>query len=195
MAQFWKVMTIHRKLLWRQLGPWLFVGRKAAALVILVALSGSWCLKAADVPTELTLPHFLSLIRARSTPSNQAAPLSKAEEVFRRLLRIQGQEAATQQSLDRLSGWSKVIQARFEAQHASALDVEMVRFANSKVAAELAQLQADRLGALREANLLLGKTPDAPLVALAPPPFIFFCFQPKGARTSDPAGENSGSGP
>ena len=160
-------MTIHHTLAWNHKQPRYFKNRKTATVLAVVVLSGILRLPAAQAPAALTLSQFLDLILARRAQATQPAPLSKVEEVFRKLLAAQGQEAAARQSLDRISGWSKVAQARLAAQNTGALDVEMLRFAETKVAAELAQLQAARQDALQEANRLLGRGADTPLVAIA----------------------------
>ena len=133
-----------------------------------------------DSPAEMTLAQFRNRVEARLTEQSRAASRSReklpppdlriADEAFSQLLAAQAREAAARQSVDRLSGWSTAIQARFQAQSAPALDVEMVRFAEAKATAQSAQYEADRRRALRKANSLLGKPADSALVALLPAP-------------------------
>ena len=160
-------MKIHNPITRIYKRPRLFTNWMAATVLTVAAFSGVQRLPAAQAPTQLTLPQFLDLIRNRSAQAQQPAPLSDAKEVFRQLLAAQGREAAARQSLDRISGWSKVVQVRFEAQHANALDVEMLRFAEMKTAGELAQIQTVRREAMQEANRLLGRDSDTALAAIA----------------------------
>jgi hypothetical protein len=128
----------------------------------------------------MTLAQFRSRVEARLTEQSRAASRSReklpppdlriADEAFSQLLAAQAREAAARQSVDRLSGWSKAIQVRFQAQSAPALDVEMVRFAEAKATAQSAQYEAERQRALRKANSLLGKPANSALVALLPVP-------------------------
>ena len=159
-------MKIHNSITRIHKRPRLSTNWKAATVLAVAAFSGVLRLPAAQAPTQLTLPQFLGLMRSRSAQAEQPASLSDAKEVFRRLLAAQGQEAAARQSLDRISGWSKVVQARFEVQHANALDVEMLRFAETKAAVELAQFQAVRREAMHQANRLLGRDSDTALTAI-----------------------------
>ncbi|MBI4442416.1 MAG: hypothetical protein HY649_03450 [Acidobacteria bacterium] len=159
-------MKIHNSIPWIHQRGRLSTNWKAAIVLAVAALSGVLRLPAAQTPTQLTLSQFLDLIRSRSAQAQQPAPLSDAKKVFSRLLAVQGREAAARQSLDRISGWSKVVQARFEAQHANALDVEMLRFAEMKAGVELAQFQAVRRAAMQEANRMLGRDSDTALVAI-----------------------------
>ena len=104
---------------------------------------------------------------ARRDKAPAAKPdLREAEEIFFRLLAAQARHAAAQQSLDRLSGWSKAIQARFEAQNAPELDVQTIRFAEARMAAESDRLGAERRQAVAVANVLLGRSGQEPLTAL-----------------------------
>src|SRR5687768_15410718 len=106
-----------------------------AALLPLAALTQS----TADAG-GMTLAEFRSAVAARlaaqpaprsreKTPPSDpraAAALQAADEAFLQLLTAQARLAAAQQSLDRLAGWSKAIQARLEAQNAPALDAETI---------------------------------------------------------------------
>jgi hypothetical protein len=129
--------------------------------------AGARCAAAAEQKSELTLPEFRALVREHSQAEKLQANLESAREVLSRLLAAQGEEAAARQSLDRLSGWRQAAQARFQAQNAPASDVELLRFAAAKAAASVAQFEAERREALRDANLLLARAPDSALVALA----------------------------
>ena len=133
-----------------------------------------------DAPAEITLAQFRSRVEARLTEQSRAPSRSReklpppdlrvANEAFLDLLAAQAKVAAARQSVDRLSGWSKSIQARFQAQSAPALDVEMARFAEAKAGSESAQYEAERQRARRQANALLGRPADSALVALLPEP-------------------------
>jgi hypothetical protein len=151
-----------------------------ALLLVAAGPAASLCQAVPDGDTELTRSQFRSLVAARisreKTPARrgqsqrEAAPpdLKPADEGFSRLLNAQARQGAARQSLDRLSGWSKAAQARLESQSAAALDVDLLRFAETKMASELAQFEAGRRRAAQEANALLGRSPDSPLVALFP---------------------------
>ena len=151
---------------------------RAISLLACLGLGGALCLAAADTQAEMTLSQFLALVGARSSGEKPAGSPAqgvhvsgaKADSVFHALLVAQGKEAAARQSLDRLSGWAKVVQARFEVQNAAALDVDMLRFAEARAAAQLARYEADRLQIAREANRLLGRAPESPLVAVIETP-------------------------
>jgi len=157
--------------------------RSSAATVFLAVLFGvaeGLSQAAPDSSAEMTLAQFRSRVEARLTEQSRAASRSReklpppdlraADEAFSQLLAAQAGEAAARQSVDRLSGWSKAIQARFQAQSAPALDVEMARFAEAKATVQSAQYEAERQRALRKANSLLGRTADSALVALLAPP-------------------------
>ena len=131
-------------------------------LLLAGGIPGALCRVAAEPKSELTLSEFRALVREQSPQASQ----ERAWEVFSRLLAAQGNKAAARQSLDRLSGWHKAVQARFQAQNAPALDVELLRFSEAKAAASVAQFEAERREALREANFLLKRPPNSALVAL-----------------------------
>ena len=147
-------------------------------LTVLVGAAEGLSQAAPDSLAEMTPAQFRSRVEARLTEQSRAASRSReklpppdlriADEAFSQLLTAQAREAAARQSVDRLSGWSKAIQARFQAQSAPALDVEMARFAEAKATAQSAQYEAERQRALRKANSLLGKPADSALVALLP---------------------------
>ena len=136
------------------------------SFLALVAVGSALCLRAADGPIELTLPQFLAQVRDQIPPQQQAGSRKSAGEVFLQLAVAQGREAAARQSLDRLSGWHEAAQVRLEAQSAPLLEVEILRFSEARAAAQVAQFQAERRRAVEQANSLLGRTPEVPLVAL-----------------------------
>lgn len=93
-------------------------------------------------------------------------PRPVLEDHFFQLVDGQVREAAARQSLDRLAGWTKAAQARFEAQSAPLLDVEILRFAEANAEARLERWQAERDVGLTSVNGLLGRGPHAPLIAI-----------------------------
>jgi len=167
--------TLHRNL--RQQG----VAAGAALLLALVLRPAAAFSQVAD-SGEMTHAQFRSLVEARLVEASRLAGKSKekapppdlraaselraADEVFLQLLVAQARQAAAQQSVDRLSGWSKAIQTRFETQNAPELDVETIRFAEARMAAESARFEQQRRQAAAQANALLGRAPGAPLLAL-----------------------------
>jgi hypothetical protein len=162
----------------RSLTAFVIAGVSAVALIHSLPAA----LLAADQKTELTLAEFRTEFRTTPQPGEspkadknrreQNRPESPspnpeyADSVFLRLLALQGKEQAARQSMDRLSGWLKAAQARLQAQSAPASDVDLLRFSASKAAASVARLEAERLQASREANLLLKRPPESPLVAV-----------------------------
>ncbi len=152
-------------------------------LLVLGTVGSALCLRAADAPVELTLPQFRAQVREQTPPAKQAESNKRAGEVFLQLVVAQGKVAAARQSLDRLSGWHEAAQARLEAQSAPPLEVEILRFAEARAAARAAQFQTERRRALQQANLLLGRAPEAPLAALT---------QAIPVTASDNTGEQSG---
>jgi outer membrane protein TolC len=126
----------------------------------------------------MTLAQFRAAVEARLLESARTASRSRekppppdlgpAEETFAELLLAQAGQAAAQQSLDRLSGWGKAIQARLEAQSAPELDLETIRFAEARMTAESARFDRRRAQAAAAANALLGRPAEAPLTALLP---------------------------
>ncbi len=122
----------------------------------------------AQTPPEpvpaLTLAEFRRQVAARSEDPNVPRPV--LEDHFFQLVDGQVREAAARQSLDRLAGWTKAAQARFEAQSAPLLDVEILRFAEANAEARLERWQAERDVGLTSVNGLLGRGPHAPLIAI-----------------------------
>jgi len=122
----------------------------------------------AQTPPEpapgVTLAEFRRQVAARSEDPN--VPRSVLEYRFYQLVDGQVREAAARQSLDRLAGWAKAAQARFEAQSAPLLDVEMLRFAEANAEARLERWRAERDVGLTLVNALLGREPRAPLIAI-----------------------------
>ena len=147
-------------------------------LLLLLHSSAGRGQNAPDSSTELTLAQFRSLVATRLSEASRAATKSRekpsspdlrpAEEVFGRLLQIQARSAAAHQSLDRLAGWSKAIEARLQTQNAPQLDVDVARFEEARMAAESARLEAERKRIVERANSLLGRPAATPLVALLP---------------------------
>ena len=126
--------------------------------------------------SELTLPQFRHLAAARLA---QAAPatgrsrdpqpppdLRPADEVFLQLLLIQARDAAVNQSMERLSEWSKSIQSRFRIQNAPQLDLDVARFEEARMAAESSRIEAEQARIIERANRLLGRPPATPLLAI-----------------------------
>ncbi|MBI4478922.1 MAG: hypothetical protein HY651_02765 [Acidobacteria bacterium] len=155
--------------------PWLSAMR---TLLLLLYCSAGRGQTAPDSSTELTLAQFRGLVATRLSETSRAATKSRekppppdlrpAEELFGRLLQIQARSAAAHQSLDRLAGWSKAIQARFQTQNAPQLDVDVARFEEARMAAESARLETERKRLVERANALLGRPAEIPLVALLP---------------------------
>ena len=146
--------------------------------MILLQAIGGFAQSAPDSSNDLTLFQFRSLVAARisqTTPVNnksrdpQPSPdLRPADEVFFQLLMLQAKDAAVHQSIDRLSGWSKSIQSRFQTQNAPELDVEVARFEEARMSAESARIEAEQKRITERANRLLGRPADTALVALLP---------------------------
>ena len=148
-------------------------------LGLLTSTGGLFAQSTADASGQFTLEQFRSLA-ARQAEAARPASKSRdkqvspdtgnaqraADERFERLLVIQARDAAAHQSVDRLSGWSKAIQLRYQTQSASELDVDTIRFAVAKMAAESARIEAEQKRRIAEANALIGRPADAPLTAL-----------------------------
>lgn len=133
---------------------------------------------APDDSGQMTLAQFRSLVAARMAAASRSGEKSRsappapdlriADELFLQLLLMQARDAAAHQSLDRISGWSKAIQTRFQTQSAPQLDVELIRFEEARMAAESARIEAEQQRLISRANRLLGRPASAPLVALLP---------------------------
>ena len=149
-------------------------------VLLLLAGAGRVSGQGGASPTELTFSQFAVLAPRESPP--QGAPARpgrpqpevdqrRAAALFHGLLLAQGRQAAARESLDRISGWVKAIQARFEAQNAAALDLEILRFSEAVAATRLARREAEQLRARQRANSFLRRSLDSPLIALpeAPP--------------------------
>ena len=143
----------------------------SAGILLLVIPHVVLAQRGAEPEAELTLAEFRTLLRSQAPGSGQSpeAARRRAEESFFRLLAAQGRVAAAQQSVDRLSGWTKAAEARLAAQSAPPLEVEMLRFAEAKTEARLERFEAERRRALRQANQSLGREADSPLLALTTP--------------------------
>jgi outer membrane protein TolC len=113
---------------------------------------------------------------ARSTPksrdtSREKVPppdLRPAEELFLQLLLVQARVAAAHQSVDRLAGWRKSIESRFQTQNAPELDVDTIRFAEARMSAESARIEAEEKRLVAQANFVMGRSAASPVVALLP---------------------------
>jgi hypothetical protein len=126
----------------------------------------------------MTLAEYRSAVQtrlaaaARTAAKSREKPappdLSSAERAFADLLLAQARQSAAQQSLDRLAGWSKAIQARFEAQNAPELDVQAIQFAEAHMAAASEHTEKQRRRAVAHANTFLGRPAASPLTALLP---------------------------
>jgi len=136
------------------------------SISVIGILGTTLSVRSAQQKTEFTYPEFRASVREQSSPEKLQANLERAGEIFARLLAAQGKEAAARQSLDRLSGWHKSVLARVQAQSAPAADEEQLRFAEANAVAHVAQFEAERREALREANVLLKTPPDSAMVAL-----------------------------
>lgn len=143
-----------------------FGGSAAGKLLFLSFLLAGLAL--AQTPSEpapgLTLAEFRRQVAAHS--EEPSVSRSVLEYRFFQLVDGQVREAAARQSLDRLAGWAQAAQARFEAQSAPLLDVEMLRFAEANAVARLERWQAERNLGLESVNRLLGREPRAPLIAI-----------------------------
>lgn len=152
-----------------------------ALVILLQAIAGvaqSAPDAAANSSNELTLDQFRSLVLARLSQTSrvtnksrdpQPSPdLRSADEVFFQLLMIQAKDAAAHQSVDRLSGWSKSIQSRFQTQNAPELDVDVARFEEARMSADSARIEAEQRRTIERANRMLGRPATSPLVALLP---------------------------
>src|SRR3989338_8909298 len=144
--------------------PFLVIPREARNvlfLLLLVIPNAASARQAAVLVAEMTLSQFRALLRSQSQRPGQSpeANRPRADEIFFQLLATQGREAAARQSLDRLDGWTQAAQARLAAQSAPALDVEVLRFSEAKAQARLAQFEAERRRAIRQANHSLGRKP------------------------------------
>lgn len=133
---------------------------------------------ATDLPSELTLEQFRSLVAAHLSQDSLAKKKSRemqplpdgrsADAIFLELLLIQAKDSATHQSLDRLSGWAKAVQSRLQTQTAPELDAAVLRFEEAKLNNQSARIEAQQKRIIRRANRLLGRPNDTPLVAVLP---------------------------
>ncbi len=152
------------------------------SITVVLLLSGIWLLPsggaqaqtANDADSQWTLPEFRSLVARRQASqargkAREPMDFQEADRVFTRLLVAQGRIAASRQSQDRLLGWMKVMEERFEADSLAALDLEMIRLAEARVRAETARYEADRNRAVGAANALLGRAVSAPGIAIFDP--------------------------
>jgi len=136
---------------------------KALMMLVALAVLPSY---AADQKTELTYSAFRAVLGEQTS----AESAGMAAELFFRVLGAQGRVSAARQSLDRVSGWYKAAQARLQAQNVPPSDVELLRFAQVKAAARVAQFETERLRAVEQTNLLLKRPASTPFVALMESP-------------------------
>ena len=145
------------------------LNRRIVTTVSLLAigiLGVTLSVRSAEQKTEFTLSEFLAAVREQGPRETLQVNVERAAEIFSRLLVAQGKLAAARQSLDRLSGWHKSVLARVQAQSAPGADEELLRFSEANAVAHVAQFEAERRDALREANLLLKRPPESAMVAL-----------------------------
>jgi len=171
--------SANRKAKGKSLHRWKAVSAGVLAVVLLGTLGGVGQ-QAPETSPEMALALFRSRVEAHLSETMRPAGKSRekatpvdlrpADAMFLQLLLIQARDAAAHQSLDRLSGWSKSIQSRFETQNAPSLDVDVVRFAEARMAAESARIEAEQKRMVERANSLMGRPPAAPLTALLPAP-------------------------
>jgi hypothetical protein len=152
------------------------------ALMCLLAVSHGFGQTATDTASdrsaEITLEQFRAQVATRlaqdprrTNKSRDPLPspdLRPADEVFLQLLMIQARDVAVNQSIDRLSEWTKAIQARFQIQNAPELDVAVARFAEARMAVESARIEVEQSQIIERANALLGRPATTALVALLP---------------------------
>ena len=109
--------------------------------------------------------------QSREKTSREKAPppdLRPAEELFLQLLLAQGNDAAIRQSLDRLSGWRKSIESRFQTQNVPELDLDTIKFAEAKRTAEAARADVDVKRIVEQANAMMGRPAGSSFQALLP---------------------------
>jgi hypothetical protein len=95
--------------------------------------------------------------------------LRSADDLFLQLLLNQANDAAVRQSLDRLSGWRKSIESRFQTQNVPELDVDTIKFAEAKRTAESARVEAEQKRIVDQADAMMGHPASSPFQALLPP--------------------------
>jgi hypothetical protein len=163
----------------RRAGKPFFRGWLPPCAVMLLSIAcTAYCFaqSASNQSNEFTLQQFRSLVEARLAESSKvsgksrdktpAPDLRPAEELFSRLLAVQARGAAAHQSADRLAGWRRAIETRYQTQNAPQLDLEIARFAEARIAAESARIEAQQKQLVEQANSLLGRPPAAPFTAL-----------------------------
>jgi len=131
-------------------------------LLFLAPLFGFAQQRLADPDPDLTLAEFRGLLSSEA----REQPPEVVDAAFFELLAAQGRVAAARQSVDRLTGWTRAAETRLAAQSAPLLDVEMLRFGESRAEVRLEQLESGLRKAAAAANGLLGRAPDAVLIAL-----------------------------
>jgi hypothetical protein len=124
----------------------------------------------------MTLEQFRAQVIARAAESvppksREKAPppdLRAADELFLQLLLAQANAAAVRQSLDRLSGWHKSIESRFQTQNVPELDLETIKFAEARRSAEAARADVDVKRIVEQANAMMGHPAGSSFQALLP---------------------------
>jgi hypothetical protein len=149
-------------------------------LVILLAAASSFGQSTAAAPDAdggLTLDQFRSLVATHLSEASRSTAKSRdkipppdlrpADELFLQLLLVQARDAAAHQSVDRLAGWRKSIESRFETQNAPELDVAIIRFAEARRTAESARIESEEKLLVGQTNTMLGRPAQAPLTLVA----------------------------
>ena len=124
----------------------------------------------------MTLEQFRGAVAAHAAEAmppkfREKAPppdLRAADELFLQLLLAQANEAAIRQSLDRLSGWRKSIESRFQTQNVPELDLDTIKFAEAKRTVEAARADVELKRILEHANAMMGHAPASSFQALLP---------------------------
>jgi hypothetical protein len=152
---------------------------------LLVPFGAGQAQTANDADSQWTLPEFRSLVARRQDfqdreKAHEPMNFQEADRVFVRLLVAQGRIAVSRQSQDRLLGWMKVMEERFEVDSLSALDLEMIRLAEARMRAEAARYTADRNRTTVVVNTLLGRAASAPVIAVFDPPSTSSAAMPSG---------------
>jgi outer membrane protein TolC len=132
------------------------------ALLFLLTMSFALGQSVSENDPDLTLNEFRALLPTQAREQNPEA----ADAMFFDLLATQGRVAAARQSVDRLTGWTRAAETRLAAQSAPLLEVEMLRFAESRAEVRLERLESDLRRLVAAANGLLGRAPDTVLMAL-----------------------------
>jgi hypothetical protein len=151
----------------------------AALFAVLIVAHGSLAQAPPGFSGDITLEQFRAQVEAHANEAARAVPKTRdktpppemrsTDELFLELLLEQAKDAALHQSVDRLAGWRKSIESRFQTQSVPELDVDTIRFAEAKRIAESARAEAEQKRIVDQANALMGRPAGSPLVALLPP--------------------------